>query len=141
MKLPAYLLFALVALMMTACGPTPPSIDEVKERIIGAYCAEDGNYRLELKDSTYFNRKVVMGPLGQGPNRESCNGLYKLVLEDNQWILQFQKDNRPKTIFESCEKSFVVWNPEKGYVYGTEKSITMVDLIDGKTLTKGACDD
>ncbi|MCI4669281.1 MAG: hypothetical protein MRZ79_14195 [Bacteroidia bacterium] len=141
MKIPAYLLFALVAMTLSSCGPTPPPIEEVREQIKGAYCAENGNYRLELKDSTYFNRKVVMGPLGQGPNRESCNGLYKLVLENKQWVLKFEKDNRPKTIFEDCEKSFVVWTAEKGYVMNTETSVTMLDLIDGKTLTKGSCDD
>jgi hypothetical protein len=128
-------------LVLASCGPTPPSEEDVRTRIMGAYCADNGNYRLELKDSTYFNRKVVMGPQGLGPNRESCNGLYRLSLENDQWILQFEKDNRPKTVFEDCEKTMVIWTAEKGFTNGTEETITIEDLIDGKTLTKGACDD
>ncbi len=141
MRNSVFILAVLLIAVSTSCGPNPPSEKEVRERIMGAYCAENGNYRLELKDSTYFNRKVVMGPFGEGPNRESCNGLYRLELQNNQWILKFEKDKRPKTVLENCEQTFTIWTPEQGFTYGGESTVTIEDLIDGKTLTKGACKD
>ena len=140
MKKSTYLLSIATVLIMWSCGPTPPADEEIRSRIKGVYCSEDGSYRLEIKDSTYFNRKVEMGPLGKGPQRESCIGPYELKLEEDKWVLTFGKDARARTLFKDCGMEVVIWNKEEGFVYGDEETTTMVDLIDGTTLTKGPCE-
>lgn len=127
-----------LALIMTACGPQPPSEEELRSRIVGTYCA--ANYRLVLTDSTYHNRKVVESPLRSGLMRESCQGNYLLVFEDNAWTIRFTRDERPNSTFHNCEKEFVLWDREKGYLGGDEQTV-MPDLFDEKELVKGSCDD
>ncbi|GAB4426882.1 MAG: hypothetical protein OHK0039_44980 [Bacteroidia bacterium] len=124
--------------LLAACGPTPPSEDELRAHIVGVYC--DDSYRLELTDSTYMNRKVVQSPLRTGLVRESCKGHYTLVLEKNKWIIRFEKDEKPKSVFQDCEREYVLWTPEEGYLVG-EETVKMKDLFDEKELTKGSCED
>ncbi|WNJ16143.1 hypothetical protein [Pontibacter sp. G13] len=132
--------FFALALAITACGPTPPTEDMVRERIVGSYC--DGfTYRLELTDSTYRNRKMIRAVLSNSLIPESCNGTYQLVYENSQWVIQFAKDDRPNnSFFNDCEMDMVIWNKEEGFIGGEEDQITIKDLFDGKTLVKGTCD-
>lgn len=123
---------------LTACGPIPPSEEELRNQIVGVYCTD--MYRLELSDSTYMNRKIMQSPLRSGLVRESCSGMYFLVFENESWILRFQKDENPRSVFQDCEREYVLWSKEEEYLFDQE-NITLKDLFDGKELQKGACDD
>ncbi|MDX2247456.1 MAG: hypothetical protein SF052_11800 [Bacteroidia bacterium] len=125
--------------MFTGCGPEVPAEAEIRTMIVGVYC--DGDYRLELTDSTYMNRKFVQSPLRSGMVREACNGNYSIVYENDSWILRFEADDSPgNSLFNNCKQDVVVWNKTDLFLMGTEP-ITMKDLFDGVVLTKDACDD
>lgn len=134
--LPLALLAGLGAIL-AACGPTPPTEEALRAKLTGVYCAE--SYRLELTDSTYMNRKIMPSPLRSGMMRESCKGHYLLAFENKQWVIRFEKDDRPNSI-QNCEREFVVWTAEAGYVMG-EEPMGMKDLFDETQLEKGACED
>ena len=127
----------MIIAVLSSCGPTAPTEAEVREKIIGEYCA--GNYRLVLTDSTYRNRKMNQGMISSSMFAESCKGTYELVYENDAWVINFNKDNNPQGIM-NCKKSYVVWNKEKEFVVGNEKKVIMWDLIDETALTKGACE-
>ncbi|MEZ4827255.1 MAG: hypothetical protein R3C61_13405 [Bacteroidia bacterium] len=132
--------FALTAvLMMTGCGPQAPAEAEIRAMIVGTYC--EGDYRLELTDSTYMNRKFVQSPLRTGMVRESCNGNYSLVFENDSWIVRIEADDSPgNSLFNDCKQDVVIWTSKDQYLIGTEP-VTMKDLFDQVVLTKDACDD
>lgn len=133
-----YLLAGLTGAIFVACGPTPPEEAELRARILGTYC--DGwRYRLELTDSSYFNRSVEESAFGNGVNLR-CNGSYSLSLENDQWLIRFEKDSWPNATNQTCEQEHVLWNKEEGYT-GGENSITMRAPLDGKILIKGPCDE
>lgn len=123
--------------LLQACGPTPPTEEELRAQLVGVYCAD--SYRLELTDSTYMNRKIVQSPLRSGLMRESCKGHYLLAFENKQWIIRFERDERPNSI-QNCEREYVVWTAEAGYVMG-EAPMAMMDLFDETLLLKGQCED
>ena len=132
-------LICLSLFFWVACGPTPPSEAEVRTMLKGSYCS--GDYKLELTDSTYQNRKFIQSPLRSGLLRESCNGTYSVNFENNQWILRFDKDEQPdNALFINCEKEYVIWSKADEYTISTEPVI-LKDLFDGVELTKGACED
>ncbi|MEL6624547.1 MAG: hypothetical protein AAFQ83_12920 [Bacteroidota bacterium] len=137
-----YISIVLIMAIIQSCGPTPPLKADVEARIFGAYCDSTGNYRLDLKkDMTYMNRRVEIGPLGVGSQRDACLGDFTLELvNEKEWVVSFGKDDRTAAPLQSCEKSFVIWSPEQGYTMGDEQKIMIKDLFDGKELTKGACD-
>jgi hypothetical protein len=136
MKISFFLLS--LTLFLLACGPTPPTEAEIRARYLGTYC--DGwKYRLELTDSTYMNRSVEKGTF-QNIIYLSCNGTYSFVMEEGQWIIRFEKDERPQTTLESCEQTVVLWSKETGYAGGDDIT-TLVAPLDGKTLSKGSCEE
>lgn len=124
--------------MFYACGPAIPSEAEVRTRIVGTYC-EGWKYRLDLTDSTYVNRSVEQGAFRNDVYLR-CNGTFSLRLEDDQWVIYFEKDEWPHATNVSCEQSYVLWNKQEGYT-GGENSITMLAPLDGKILVKGPCDE
>ena len=125
--------------LLFACGPTPPSEQELRTMLKGTFCAE--NYKLELTDSTYQNRKFIQSPLRSGLMRESCNGTYDLAFENDQWILRFNKDEQPdNALFLNCEKEYIIWTKADEFAISTEPVI-LPDLFDGVELKKGACED
>jgi hypothetical protein len=133
------LLYILSISLFMACGPTPPSEQELRSMLKGTYCAED--YKLELTDSTYQNRKFIRSPLRSGLMRESCNGTYDLAFEKDQWILRFNKDEQPdNALFMNCESEFVIWSKADEYTISTQP-VMLKDLFDGVELKKGACED
>ncbi|MEM7371697.1 MAG: hypothetical protein AAF587_23985 [Bacteroidota bacterium] len=138
MKLHLSLLLAGIAGLFTACGPTAPTEAEVRSRIIGTYC-EGWKYRLELTDSTYVNRSVEQGAFRNSVNLR-CNGAFSLRMENDQWVISFEKAEWPHGAIVSCEQEYVLWNKEEGYT-GGENSITMRAPLDGKILVKGPCDE
>ncbi|MEZ4777451.1 MAG: hypothetical protein R3D00_30020 [Bacteroidia bacterium] len=126
-------------LSITGCGPQAPAEAEIRAMIVGTYC--EGDYRLELTDSTYMNRKFVKSPLRSGMVREACNGTYTLVYENESWILRFEADDSPgNSLFNDCKQDIVVWNKTDQFLIGTEP-VTLTDLFDQVVLTKDACDD
>ena len=129
-------LMALTAIL-ASCGPTVPTEAEVRARVLGVYCAD--SYRLELTDSTYFNRKVSPSPLGRGQAYESCRGRFVLSFEEDQWVIRFARDRRPQAI-QNCEGEYILWNAQSGFVHGDEETITLPDLFDHQELTKDACE-
>lgn len=123
----------------SGCGPATPSEEEIRAVIVGVYC--DGDYRLEITDSTYMNRKFVQSPLRTGLMREACDGTYALVQENGSWLIRFDADESPNNgLFKDCQQDMEVWNKAEGYLTGTDP-IILKDLLDGKELTKGTCDD
>ncbi|MEL6132263.1 MAG: hypothetical protein AAFR59_02735 [Bacteroidota bacterium] len=136
-----YISLIILLALIQACGPTPPERAEVEGRIFGAYCDSTGDYRLDLKkDMTYLNRKLEIGPLGAGGQREACLGDFTLELvNENEWVLAFGKDDRTAAPLQSCEKTYTIWSPETGYTMGDENTVIIKDLFDGKELTKGIC--
>lgn len=118
-----------------ACGPTPPSKAEVREKIIGNFCAT--SYRLEITDSTYRNIKRTPSVMGTGMVRESCKGKYQLEYRDDAWYIEYAKDESPQAIY-NCQRSYPLWTKGDGYVIGTDK-VTMKDLFDETDLVKSAC--
>ena len=132
-----FFFICLIGLLLS-CGPTPPSEVEVRTRILGNYC-EGWKYRLELTDSTYVNRSVEQGAFRHDVYLR-CSGTYSLKLENDQWIIRFEKDDRPNTTHQFCEQEYVLWSKEEGYI-GGENSIILRAPLDGKTLIKGPCDE
>lgn len=130
----------VVSSLFVGCGPTTPLEAEMRSRIAGTYCTEQYTHILELTDSTYFNQRLFDSPLGTGQSYESCRGNYLLVFEEKAWHIRFSKDPKPQAV-ENCDGEFVLWNEEKGYVYGNEDSVMMPDLFDGQLLLKRACDE
>lgn len=123
---------------LSSCGPTVPTEAEIRLKIKGTYCAD--KYRLVIEDSTYRCRRFSPGIISSTPIRESCKGDYQLELAANQWTINFNKDPRPQGI-KNCQKTFILWNAEKGYLTDSEEMSVMWDLFDEKPLTKGACED
>ncbi len=130
------LLLLILAAIFSACGPTPPTEAELREKIIGEFCAE--NYRLEITDSTYRNIKRTPSVMRTGMVRESCKGKFKLEYRDNAWFIDFAKDESPNAIF-NCKRSYPVWTKETEYVMGAD-GLEMKDLFDEKVLKKSNCD-
>ncbi|MEM7654961.1 MAG: hypothetical protein AAF399_02435 [Bacteroidota bacterium] len=127
-----------VSVFFLACGPTPPTEAEIRDRYVGTYC--DGwKYRLELTDSTYMNRSMEKGTF-QNDIYLRCNGNYEFALEEGSWVIRFQKDEWPSTTNETCEKTIVLWTKETGY-NGGEGQVSLEAPLDGRALVKGPCDD
>lgn len=141
MKHPFFLLgLGLMGLWTgSGCGPSQPDEQALRQRLQGVYCDSAYLYRLELRDSTYFNRRVFQSPLGVGHSYESCRGRYQLALEDERWIIRFAKDPRPQAI-ENCNGELVLWDPEQGYRFGDGEQVRLPDCFDGVVLTKGRCE-
>ena len=129
--------FFFIILFCVACGPTPPSEAEIKDKITATFCAE--NYKLTLTDSTYSNVKHTASVLGTYMIPESCKGTYLLEYRDNGWYIDFNKDESPNAIF-NCKRSYAIWTKEQEYVIGKDVVI-MKDLFDEKELRKSSCDD
>lgn len=125
------------SLCLFACGPTPPTEAEIKNKIKGTFCAE--NYKLSLTDSTYNNVKHTASVLGTYMIPESCQGTYELAYRDNGWYIDFHKDESPNAIF-NCKRSYAIWTKDQEYVIGNDVVI-MKDLFDEKELRKSSCDD
>lgn len=123
---------------LSACGPQVPTEAEIRLKIKGTYCID--KYRLVIEDSTYRCRRFSAGIISSTPIRESCKGDYELALENNQWTIHFNKDPRPQGI-KNCQKKFILWNAEKGYLTDAGEKTVMWDLFDEKPLAKGACED
>ena len=124
--------------LFSACGPTPPPEAEVRAKLVGTYCAD--NYKLEIReDNTYKNRKRLKSMLGSNLLTESCRSTYELVLEDDQWIIRFAKDEHPQAVFKDCGGEYVVWTKEEEYTIGNENKVQIKDRFDGVLLTKGPC--
>ena len=103
---------------LLACTPAPPTETEVRNRLLGRYCNED--FTLLLEDSTYHNRRRVDSPLGTGLSYESCQGRYRLRLDEGTWYLEVAADLHPRTLFSDCSASYAVWNPDQGYLGGPD---------------------
>lgn len=133
---PRLLALSFIAVFLFACGPTPPSEAEIREKILGTYCAE--NYKLTITDSTYTNVKRTPSVLGTYMIPESCKGSYSLSYRENGWHIDFLKDESPNAIF-NCKRSFLIWTKEEEYLIGDEVVI-MKDLFDETELRKSSCD-
>jgi hypothetical protein len=108
-------------------------------RLKGIYCDDAYQYRLELNDSTYFNRRVFKSPLGAGHSYESCRGRYSLAFEEEKrWVIRFEKDPRPNAV-DNCNSELVVWDHERGYLLGDEEQVVMPDCFDGQLLVQRGC--
>lgn len=132
-----WLSLSLLVGMLSSCGPTVPTEAQVRETLMGRYCAE--KYRLVIEDSTYTCRKLSKGVLSTTLIPESCKGSYELELVDESWVIHFNKDPRPKGI-QNCKRDFVIWEKEKEFLIQDGKRTIMWDLFDEKVLTKGPCE-
>ncbi len=129
--------FFLILGILSACSFQAPTKTEVKELLMGRYCAD--KYRLVIEDSTYTCRKLNKGILSTTLVPESCKGTYELSFENETWVVHFNKDPRPKGI-QNCKRDFVVWNREEGFLIQQGEQTIMWDLFDQEVLTKGPCE-
>ena len=123
--------------VLAACGPSVPSEETIRAKIVGTYCSDD--YKLILTDSSYTSVKYKMGILSKAITREDCKGVYHLVQEGGKWLIRFDKAENPRTIY-NCKQEYTLWTTEEGYVVGEEK-VLMRELIDNQELSKDACDE
>ena len=128
---------ALVLAIFSSCGPTVPTELEIRDKLLGRYCAD--KYLLVIEDSTYRCRKLNLGVISSSLIPESCKGSYELVLENDSWVIHFNKDPRPQGI-QNCKRDFVIWNKEKQYLIESNNKTIMWDLFDEQMLTKGLCE-
>ncbi|MEL6673687.1 MAG: hypothetical protein AAFR61_15890 [Bacteroidota bacterium] len=121
----------------TACGPTPPTEEELRAQIIGSYCAPE--YTLTLEKDRYRNVWATKSPMGTSPYLESCSGNYALNLDGNIWTITYQPADIHKTYKSSdCSRTDTLWSPDLGYHYLGEQR-TVMDLFNEKALKKGPC--
>ncbi|MEM6264966.1 MAG: hypothetical protein AAGI38_20810 [Bacteroidota bacterium] len=130
-------LLAVIACFLPGCGPSHPSEDEVRAKIVGTYCSED--YRLVLTDSTYKNVKYVPGILSDAIRRESCEGTYNLVFETDRWIIRFDADENASSL-SNCKTEYTLWSQQDAYLIG-EQEVTMRDLFDMAEVTVKGCEE
>ena len=134
--------YIFVLLVLSACQwGKPPTLEEVRVQVKGNYCLSGKkDYRLVLEDSTYVSERWSPGLLNPEEKiiRESCQGKYELVLEEDTWMIYFIKDPMPQSVFHDCETSYPIWASGEGYLM-KEKAPYLRDLFDGEELVKGEC--
>ncbi|MEM6630442.1 MAG: hypothetical protein AAF694_12260 [Bacteroidota bacterium] len=140
---PSYIYFSTLSIlcMLFSCSPPPPEAAFIIEKLKGSYCANgETEYRLILKDSTYYSIRRSPGILQtQTKVRESCKGVYRLIFEENTWIIRFESDPNPQAVVETCEQEYLVWNAKDGFIIG-EETLTLRELFDQVPVTRAACD-
>lgn len=130
---------ALIILAISACGPPPPTEQEIKSRFTGLYC--NGTNRLEInEDATFLCSRVKKSFLSNKPMTEVCRGDYEWVFEEEpeQWKIVFTKTSG-KNSLANCSGERVLWTKEGSWTAGpTEVSIP--ELFEEKNVVKGTCE-
>jgi|GEM_PF-2352075 hypothetical protein len=113
------ILLGISAMIFGCGGPAHPTEEEVKQQVVGSYCAENANYRVDLNpDGRYEARRAQRGALATGRFAEKCEGNYSFEYDEDKhlWNLVFQKADKHSNPFIRCEaRTVVVWEHEKGY--------------------------